>query len=654
MANKTNSFEMFWQELKRRKVFSVVTTYAATAYIFIEVTNNLVEPLHLPDWVASVVVLLLAAGLPVVIILSWIFDFTPQGIKKTESLEELEGKEAAIKPVKRKLRASYVLNAILIIVVIVLAYPKIFKKNTLERLRSSGERISVAVMPFQNQTNDTIWNVWQEGIQDILITSLSNSEELIVRREESINNLVKGQGIVNYASITPSIASTISRKLNANVLIYGSIKQAASTIRLNSQLIDPGTNEVFKSFQIDGLDKEGSIFHLIDSLSIIVRNFLIISELEKGIHKIYKIYRITNSPEAFRYFIQGRNEFMKEDYMSSINFYSKALACDSNFFQAMISMSLAYNNQYEYETWFSSVYDKLYLYEEAKKWCLRAYWKMDHMNNQQKITIQWLYARLFETKYEEIKYLKQLIESDDQYVTAYFNLGNSYNESKQYEKAIPEYEKALKLCEKWELKPYWAAYFTYLGQMYHKTGQYMKEEKLYTRAEKDFPDDPELIGWRGILALSQGDTIEAKRYFKSLSSSLRNMSLSEATITSLLAFAYNEADVPDKAEEYYRLAQSLESDNPDRVNSLAFFLIDKDLKVNEGVELIDKVLEVIPANFIYLHTKGWGLYKQGKYKEALDVLQKSWDIRREKAVYDHEAFLHLEEAKKAFAGQKNN
>jgi len=169
MAHKTNSFERFWKELKRRKVFSVVTTYAATAYIIIEVTNNLAVPLHLPDWVATLILIILLIGLPVVIILSWVFDFTQKGIIKTESIEELEDKEVVIKPVKSKLRASYVLNAVLIIAVIVLAYPKIFKRNTLEKLRSSGERISVAVMPFQNMTNDTLLNVWEEMIQDNLI-----------------------------------------------------------------------------------------------------------------------------------------------------------------------------------------------------------------------------------------------------------------------------------------------------------------------------------------------------------------------------------------------------------------------------------------------------------------------------------------------------
>src|SRR5512139_3901678 len=99
MSNQSGRFYRLWQELKRRKVFGVVTTYAATAYIIIEVTNNIVSPLHLPAWVPTLVILMLIGGLPVAVILSWIFDFTMQGIKKTGSLEELEGEKIITKPV---------------------------------------------------------------------------------------------------------------------------------------------------------------------------------------------------------------------------------------------------------------------------------------------------------------------------------------------------------------------------------------------------------------------------------------------------------------------------------------------------------------------------------------------------------------------------
>ena len=113
----------------------------------------------------------------------------------------------------------------LIITVIVLAYPKIFKHDTLEILSHSGERISIAVMPFQNMTNDTIWDVWQDGIQNELINNLANSEELQVRQTESVNAIIRGTGLTNYASITPSVASNVSQKLDAKVFVTGSNKK---------------------------------------------------------------------------------------------------------------------------------------------------------------------------------------------------------------------------------------------------------------------------------------------------------------------------------------------------------------------------------------------------------------------------------------------
>jgi hypothetical protein len=88
MSESPNKLIRFWQKLKRRKVFGVVTTYSATAYIVIEVTNNLAIPLHLPDLFTSLELIILVIGLPFAVFLSWIFDFTPKGITKTGSFYE--------------------------------------------------------------------------------------------------------------------------------------------------------------------------------------------------------------------------------------------------------------------------------------------------------------------------------------------------------------------------------------------------------------------------------------------------------------------------------------------------------------------------------------------------------------------------------------
>jgi tetratricopeptide (TPR) repeat protein len=633
MSESPNKLIRFWQELKRRRVFSVVTAYAATAYIIIEVTNNIVSPLHLPVWIPTLVILLLIGGLPVAIILSWIFDFTPQGLKKTESFEEAEKEVVLTKPVKRKLRPSHVLNAVLIIAVIILAYPKIFKRDAMEKLRSSGERISVAVMPFQNMTGDTTKKFWQEMIQDNLITLLSNSEELKVRQTESINLLIQSKGLTNYASITPSFAGNISQKLDANIFIYGSIKEIGSTIRLNAQLTDSKTQDVFKSFQVDGATDE--IMQIIDSLSAQVKDFLLISKLNKKVSPDIQHLASTKSPEAFTDFIYAQKAYSNGDSPTAIKFYLQAIATDSDFVYPYIKIFWAYQNQG--------------LLTESKKWGSKVYAKRGLMTIPQKCLADVIYAVSYGTPNESVKYLRQALEYDDQLPDLITNLGNRYFELYQYDKAIPEFKKALEIYEKWGVKPFWSSNYTWLGFAYQKTGQYNKEKKLLKKAEKDFPDDPEIIRFQAILSLTEKDTVAANRYIEKYATIRREMSASEALINTDIAFIYSEGGILDKAEDYYRKALTFEPANPLRLNNLAYFLIDKDRNINEGMELADKALELNPDHYISLECKGWGLYKQGKNQEALELLQKSWNLRQR---YRHSLFLHLEAAKKAVAGMK--
>jgi tetratricopeptide (TPR) repeat protein len=576
----------------------------------------------------------------------------PAAVVKEKNLQEapVEGSrqkgklEVSEKPAKlRKLKLISEVTVIAIfIVAAVLAYPKILKKNTLEKLRSSGERISVAVMPFQNITNDATKNFWQELIQDNLITYLSGfSNELKVRQSESVNTLIQSKNLTNYASITPSVAKNISQRLDANIFIYGSIQQAGTKLRVNAKLIDTKTEDVLKSFEIDGPNKEETIFDITDSLRKKVTDFLLISKLGKKISPDFQFLASSSSPDAYRNFIYGNNAFMNQDFATAVKFYLQAISADSNFYFATLSLSLAYLNQN--------------IYDQAKKWCQRVYKNRDQMPMQQhKMITNWVHAYCFETPVENIKYIQQLLEYDDQVPRFYYNLGRNYIYLYQYYKAIPEFKKALEIYNKWNSKPMWVANYTMLGLAYHNTLQYNKEKKIYKEAEKDFPDNPDLIYRQAVLALSEGNTKAAQVFIEEYISIQKENSKSEAAIKTSIAKIYNEANILDKAEEYFRLALSLEPGNTEKMNDLSYFLIEKDRNIDEGIELVESTLGINPNSYKSLHNKGWGLYKQGKYKEALEILQRSWDLRREKAVYDHEAFLHLEAAKKALAEQKIN
>jgi len=536
-----------------------------------------------------------------------------------------------------KVLPGALIAAVLIIAGIIL-FPGIFKRIKLDNLAASDGRISLAVMPFQNITNDTTWNIWQDGIQANLITSLSNTEELIVRQSETINGLLQSKGLTNYASLTPSVAGAISQKLDANVFIYGNISQAGSTIRVNAQLIDSKTKDALKSFQIDGTYEK--ILQIIDSLSVMIRNSLLISKLEKvGSVTLHDLHTgSTNSPEAYRCFLQGQIAYYENDFPSAIDWYKRALAIDSNLFRILGRISLAYYNNGNLE--------------QGKAWCLRQYRNLDKMTTNDRIWAKFIYAIFFQTPNECIKCMDQLKDIDDQNPMTYFNTGDCYLQMFQYEKAITEFEKAFEIFDKWDINPNWISYYCELGIAYHKAGQYKKEKKLYKKADQHFPDDPRLFDQWAYLSLTEGDTGLANRYIKKVASYYKEQSWSDAQIASYLAYIYDMAGIPDKVEEYLRQALSLEPENPSRMRGLANFLIDRDRNIDEGLDLVEKALKLQPDGHNLLHNKGWGLYKLGKYQEALDLLKKSWDLRMKNAIYDHTAYLHLEEAKKAVAKQK--
>ncbi len=528
---------------------------------------------------------------------------------------------------------------ILLVIIAFSIYPRIFKVNSLENLLSSNDKISIAVMPFQNLTNDTIWNIWQYAIQESLISSLSNIKDLIVRQQGTVNGLLQINGLTEHAAISPRIGDKISQKLDASLFINGYIKEGGSIINIEAQLIDTKTKEVFKSFDVNGYFKEENIFKIIDTLSKQVRNFLLISKLIKENPEYGRYPLSTKSPEALRYTIYGDKAASILDNSTAISWYFKALAADSNYFDPMIGLS--------------SVYGREGNIEEDLNWVLKYYNKKDSWSLVDQLYASWAYALSFESRDEAIKYLKQIKQIDDQSNASYL-LGLIYNELNQFDKAIIELEKNMEICRRWgkdHMKNNSA--YTELGYAYHKTGQYKKEKNLYKLAEKYIPEDGPLTSRQAILAFTENDSVAANLYIKKLISlHKRRYSSPEAHIDRRLAELYAGAGNLDKAEEYYRKSLSLEPDNPLRMNVLAQFLIENNRKLGEVQGLIDKAIQLAANKYdysSYTDTKGWGLYKQGKYNEALEVLQKTWDSAPYK-IYSIKS--HLDEVKKVVAGLK--
>ena len=410
MPQSPNKITQFWQDLKRRKVIKVIAMYAATAFIIMEAGEIMLPRLGLPDWTVTFIIILLIVGFPIAIILSWIFDVTPEGIKRTVPAEVEKEKEAEAEPSKRKLRANDIIIAILVVVVVVLAYPKIFKKDKLATLRDEDGRFSIAVMPFQNMTGDSTWDIWQDGIQNELITNLSNSKELSVRQYQTMYDILQNTKQTYTASITSSAASEISRKLEANTFILGSIKESEDIVRINAQLIDSETEEIYKSYRIDG-NTEKDIFIITDSLSKLVRNYLEIKVLEQDAYFPAKMHSETNSAEAYRYYIQGGKAKSSSEYSEAIKLYHKALDRDSCFVSALLWLTVSYMNNGQPE--------------QARLIQKRTARYIDQAPLYEQLIYNYFKAYLDQDIQGRIKYAKLLMEEYPYTIAPYFSLGYS-------------------------------------------------------------------------------------------------------------------------------------------------------------------------------------------------------------------------------------
>ncbi len=288
----------------------------------------------------------------------------------------------------------------------------------------------------------------------------------------------------------------------------------------------------------------------------------------------------------------------------------------------------------------------------AKHWCNLAYNKRDELPLKQKLILNHLHAYYYSMPDEEISYLKQFLELDKLNPTYWYMLGLVYYlKLHDYENAIMNFEKALEIHKKWEIDFRNPWIYACLGESYHQINDHKKEKEIFELGLRIFPEYGRIIQHQAVCAFSQGDTKQAEKLVREFKSVRKNKDQwSDSRILSRIGNIYEEASFFDEAEDHYRQAFKLDPQNAERINALAWFLIENDVNENEGLELIQKAVEHKPDNWYYLDTWGWGLYKQGRLEEALKILKDAWELR---PFYDHEGYHHIQEVERAVAKQIN-
>lgn len=633
MPENSNKLTRFWQELKRRKVIRVMAMYAATAFIIMEAGEIMLPRLGLPDWTVTFLIILLIVGFPIAIILSWIFDVTPEGIRKTESAEtEIKPEEAATKTAtKRGLRTSDLIIAVLLVAVCILLYPKIFKRDKFRDIRDEDGRISIAVMPFQNMTNDTLWNVWEMGIQNELITQLSFTDELSIRQFQIMNEILLSDGEINAASLTPSRAGNIAGKLQANSFIIGSIKSSADIIRVNAWLYDTQSGEIYQTFQING-NREGDFFAVTDSLASLIRNYLEIKELEKNMDPDARSWASTNSTEALKYFIQGFQSFTKTDYPAAVKHFTNSYRHDSSFYSPWVMLIYAYDNQR--------------LRNEAQQILYEAFAEIEKMSLLEQLWLKYTKSAWDKDPHTCIRYLEETLDAAPYFRGATWQIGWEHQKIHQFDKAAQYYEKALEIDRQWGGTWGWPAFYTYPAFVYHKLGNHDREKEILKLGLRNIPEGLSLLRRLAICALSRGSIQEAEEYL----TRYRRTWESEGEYGDWKDFEigriYCEGGmITEGIELLLKAVENFPESGWVRYNT-GWYLIESEWDVETGMMHIEEALKINPDDAGYFLAKGLGLFKLGRMEEAREVLEKGWELRLN---YDHEHYMLLQQVNEALS-----
>src|ERR1700750_801133 len=209
----------FFQELQRRKVYRVAAAYIIAAGFIIQIASAVFPAWELPSWTLRLVVVLLLIGFPIALILAWAYDVTTQGIRATP---------AASTPAPHRRR-----NLILLIAigVIVSATAGFFLLP-----RAWGRKIdkSIAVLPFQNLSDEKENAYFADGVQDDILTNLSKIGDLKVISRTAVMSY-RGEGMRN--------AREIGKTLGAGTLLADSVRRLGNRVRVNVQLINANNDE---------------------------------------------------------------------------------------------------------------------------------------------------------------------------------------------------------------------------------------------------------------------------------------------------------------------------------------------------------------------------------------------------------------------------
>src|SRR2546423_14572379 len=310
----------FFAELKRRNVYKVAVAYAVVSWLLIQVATQVFPFFEIPNWAVQMVVVALVIGFPIALVLSWAFELTSEGIKRENEVDHKVARKTG-----RKLTAVVVVVAAA--ATGLMLFRLLHSQQAIEQGKQAPpapeiDRKSIAVLPFENLSDDRSNAYFTDGIQDEILTRLAKIADLKVISRTSTQH---------YKS-TPENLPEIARQLGVAHILEGSVQKSGDAVRVNVQLIKAATDS---HLWADSFDRK------------LTDIFAVESEIAKAIADQLRVHltgreeqviaaKPTDNPEAYDAYLRGLAHTLKTqntpaNYLGAQKYLREAVRLDPKF-----------------------------------------------------------------------------------------------------------------------------------------------------------------------------------------------------------------------------------------------------------------------------------------------------------------------------------
>ncbi|MDQ6861847.1 MAG: adenylyl cyclase, partial [Verrucomicrobiota bacterium] len=322
----------FFAELKRRNVVRMAGLYLVGAWLLTQVASTVLPMFGAPDWLPRSIVILLVIGFVPALVFAWVFELTPQGLKRDEDVAPNE----SIAPQTAR-RMNWMTTAVLLVALTYFAFDKFVltpRRNAALAATASTPTVdahSLAVLPFVNMSGDAANEYFSDGISEEILNVLARTPELHVAARTSSFSF-KGKTLE-----VPEIA----RDLNVRMVLEGSVRKQGDRVRITAQLIDAKNGFHVWSETFDR--KLQDIFAIQDEIAKAIGNELEVKLVRPA--AAGKSSAGTTNLAAYDLYLRGIALWQLrrgEELWEAIDLLDKAAEADPDFAQAYAGEALVY------------------------------------------------------------------------------------------------------------------------------------------------------------------------------------------------------------------------------------------------------------------------------------------------------------------------